>query len=91
MIFNRRKFKRKNAKDATVECESRHLSCVGKILNISDGGIALDIAGVPTGHEEFDLTIKFKNGKKLKQKAVVVWFIRKNAPDIGATVGMRYI
>jgi hypothetical protein len=91
MIFNRRKNKRKQLKGAAVECESKHLSCVGKVLNISDRGIALDIAGVPTGHEEFDLKIKYKNGKKLKQKAVVVWFIRKNAPDVGATVGMRYI
>ena len=91
MIFNRRNNKRKNVKGATVECESKHLSCFGKILNISNSGIAIDIAGVPTGHEEFDLTIKYKNGKKLKQKAVVVWFIRKIAPDVGATVGMKYI
>ena len=91
MIFNRRKLKRKNVKGATVECDSKNLSCVGKVLNASDGGISLDIAGIPTGHEEFDILIKFKNGKKLKQKAVVVWFIRKNAPDVGATVGMKYI
>jgi hypothetical protein len=91
MIFNRRRYKRKNIKGATVECDSKHLSCDGKVLNIADGGVALDIAGVPAGHEEFDLTIKYKNGKKLKKKAVVVWFIRKNAPDVGATVGMRFI
>jgi len=91
MIFNRRKHKRKNIESAKVECDSKHLSCEGKILNISDVGVALDIAGVPTGHEEFNLTIRYKNGKKLKQKAVVVWFIRKNAPDVGATVGMKFI
>ena len=91
MIFNRRKNKRKIVKGATVECDSKHFSCDGKVLNISDGGIALDIAGVPTGHEEFDLKIRYKNGKKLKKKAVVVWFIRKNAPDVGATVGMKFL
>ena len=91
MIFNRRKHKRKKIEGATVECESKHLSCVGTVLNVSDGGIALDIAGVPAGHEEFDLKITCKNGKKLKQKAVVIWFIRKNAPDVGATVGMKFI
>jgi hypothetical protein len=91
MFFNRRKHERALVKDYTVTCDSRSGSYAGQVMDISEGGMRVEMERVPAMHEKIILHMTDDNGLESTRKAVVVWFIVKTPPDVGAIVGIQFI
>lgn len=91
MIFNRRKHERIPVVDCTVRCSSGNWACTGQVVNLSEGGMRVDMEEVPAMHAELDLSMTCESGRRLNRKAVVVWFIKKVPPEVGAMVGLQFI
>jgi len=91
MIFNRRKATRETiSRECRVDCPKGNWSCSGKVLNMSQGGVGLDIDEIPDTKDEIVLYMTDEKGREMKKKAVIVWFIRKTPPEIGAMVGVKF-
>ena len=91
MIFNRRKHERIPVVDCMVQCSFGKRACTGQVLNLSEGGMRVDMEEVPAMHAEVSLSMTCENGRELNRKAVVVWFIKKVPPEVGAMVGLKFI
>jgi len=91
MFLNRRKHERIAVKECIVEGYSMRWTCNGQVMDISDGGMRIDLDGVPEMHEEVQLYMTCVNGRELTRKAIVVWFIKKIPPEVGAMVGLQFI
>jgi hypothetical protein len=90
MFFNRRKHEREVVKDCEVDFMTNRWNCRGQVLDISDGGMRVDIDMVPEMHEEVQVSATLQGGRKLNKRAVVVWFLKKIPPETGAMVGLKY-
>ena len=77
-------------KDWTVFCVNGKWSSNGKVLDVSEGGMSVDMDHVPEMKQPVILHIR--NGKKeLTREAVVVWYIKHVPPAAGAMVGLQYM
>ena len=61
------------------------------VIGISELGMEIDIAEPPDLDGEIDLTMICENGKKLRKRANVVWFLKKIHPETGTFVGLKFI
>jgi len=52
--------------------------------------VGLDIDEIPDTKDEIVLYMTDEKGREMKKKAVIVWFIRKTPPEIGAMVGVKF-
>ena len=86
MFRRRRKHEREKVTDCHVNCLSSKWSCESEALDISEGGMRLDMEEVPAIGDEIELHMTCESGRALNRKAVVVWFIKKSPPQIGSMV-----
>lgn len=91
MFFSRRKHEREKVTDCTFECSSEDWSCNGYVVNLSDGGMKVDLEDVPVMNREIEIFMACESGKKLNKRAVVAWFIEKTKPETGAVAGLKFI
>lgn len=90
MIFNRRKHPRKvSEKFCTVSALSGRWTCIGKLVNISESGIQIDIDEEPAVKSELLVQLEENEGELIK-KAIVIWMIKKPSPEKGVTVGLEF-
>jgi len=89
--FGRRKHARRIVEDCSVRCASKKWICPGKVLDISEGGVKVDMEVRPEITQNIELFMTDESGLQLKKKAVVVWYIRKSPPETGAIASLKYI
>ena len=90
-MFFRRKHKREKISECFVECSSGRWNCNGQTLDISEGGMRVEMEEVPDMNEEIELFMRCESGRQLNKRAVVVWFIKKVPPEVGSLVGLKFI
>jgi len=91
-MFSKRKQKRETvSRECRLVCPLGKWSTTGTVINISEGGVGLEVQQLPTTKDEVILFITDENGKEISKKAIVAWFIHKIPPDPGATVGLNFI
>ncbi|MFH1490292.1 MAG: PilZ domain-containing protein [Pseudomonadota bacterium] len=91
MMFKRRKFERETVTDCIVEFVPSGWKCHGEVHDISEAGMRVDIDQTPEMNEEAQLRMTCGSGRSLNKKAIVIWFIKKVPPEVGAMVGMKFI
>ncbi|MFH1489239.1 MAG: PilZ domain-containing protein [Pseudomonadota bacterium] len=91
MIFKRRKFERETVTDCTVEFVTSRWKSYGEVLDISEAGMRVYIDRTPEMHEAVQLNMTCGSGRSLNKKAIVIWFIKKVPPEVGAMVGMKFM
>jgi hypothetical protein len=91
MPRDRRKYKRrKSLRPCSVECLRRKWSCSGYVLNISKGGVGLDVLKACRVADELSFSMVDRRGKEFSRKGVVVWARKRPFPDSGSLVGLRF-
>lgn len=91
-MFSRRKQQRETVStECKVVCPVGKWSTNGTILNISEGGVGLELEQLPTTKDEVILFMTDEKGKEITRKANIAWFIYKTPPDSGATVGLNFM
>lgn len=92
MFQKRRKHKRESViKACRVESSSGKWSCDGRVLNVSEGGIGLDIEMVTYPKDQVVVYMTGDDGKELIRTGLVAWFISKTPPEEGATIGLKFL
>jgi c-di-GMP-binding flagellar brake protein YcgR len=91
MFFRRRRFERIKLEDCVVECYCLGMTYQAKVADISEGGMKIDIEEPFNIHQEIELHMTCRDGKELRRRAAVVWFLEKTFPETGAFVGLRFI
>lgn len=89
-MFFKRKFEREIVKDCVVDCSSSGWTCSGQTVDLSEGGMRLEMEIIPNIHEKVELYMNCESGRQLNKKAIVVWFIKKERPEEGAIVGLKF-
>ena len=89
MFFERRKNKRKKVEDRLVNCICSGSKFKAKVVDISEDGMKIDIKEPLGMDQEIDLFMEYEDGKELRRKAIVVWFMRKSHPA-GSRVGLKF-
>jgi hypothetical protein len=87
--------KRKHKRDmitgtCRVESPQGMWSCEGRVINISEGGMGIDIERVPGFNEEILVYMRDAGGRELSKRGVVAWFINKTPPEEGAMLGVKF-
>ena len=91
MFFNRRKHERSTVEGQVVTCTSGRGSSAGRVMDVSEGGMRVDMDRVPAMHEEIQVHMTRDDGHESTRKAVVIWFIEKTPPGGGAIAGLQFI
>ncbi len=91
MFFRRRKFERIKLEDCVVDCHCLGMNYQAKVVDLSEGGMKIDIEETFNIHQEMDLVMTCEEGRELKRKAIVVWFLEKIYPEKGAFVGLKFV
>ena len=92
MIFNRRRHSRKKIeKFCTVSSPSGDWTCIGKMLNVSELGIQIELDERPEVKSELMVHVDEGNECESIKKAIVIWMIKKPSPEVGSTVGLEFI
>ena len=91
MFFRRRKFERIKLENCVVDCYCLGMKYQAKVVDLSDGGMKLDIEESFNIHQEMELVMTCEDGSELKRRAAVVWFLEKIYPETGAFVGLKFI
>jgi tetratricopeptide (TPR) repeat protein len=90
MVFRRKKFERREPEVHVVDVVvsgSRHRA---KVLDISEGGMKIEVEESLRINQEVDLLMTSEDGKELRRRASVVWFTLKSNPA-RSRVGLKYI
>ena len=90
MIFQRRKQTRL-IKDGEVLVCTRKWSGNAKVLDISEGGMRIDIEESADLYEEVTLDMIFEDGGQLSRSANIIWYVEKTAPQKGAILGLKFL
>lgn len=92
MFSDKRKHKRKNVlKYCAVECPSGKWSCKGKVRDISQGGMGVEILKIPDIKDKITLYMLGEDGGELIKKGIVAWFKRIPSPRVGSMMGLQFI
>lgn len=91
MFVNRRKYEREPvAQYCSVECSSEGWCCGGKIKDISEGGMRIEMLKVPGVRAEMVLYRIDEGERQSVRKAVVAWVRERTAPEVRAMVGLQF-
>jgi c-di-GMP-binding flagellar brake protein YcgR len=92
MSANRRKHEREPVlRYCAIECSLQRWSCRGKIRDISDGGIGVEVLKAPDIRDEIKLYMFDEKGRQLVKDAVVAWCSKNAAPGLGSMVGLQFV
>jgi hypothetical protein len=78
------------AQYCSVECSAEGWSCGGKIKDISEGGMGLEMLKVPKVRDEMMLYMIEERERPSIKKAVVAWVRERTSPDVRALVGLQF-
>ena len=76
--------------DRFVQCRWSGSEHRAKVIDISEGGLKIDIEEPLMMNQEIELSMEDDGGKSVNRKAVVVWFVWKGS--LGLTrAGLRFV
>jgi hypothetical protein len=75
----------------SVECPSEQWSCSGRVRDVSDGGMGVQVLAEPGMKEEINLYMLDEEGQELVRRGVVAWSRKQAFPRVGAVVGLRLV
>ncbi|MBN1106972.1 MAG: PilZ domain-containing protein [Deltaproteobacteria bacterium] len=92
MSADRRKHERKPVEPlyCSVESLSGGWCCGGKIKDMSEGGMGLEMLKVPTLRDEMVLYMIEEGGTQSVKKAFVAWARQKAPPGVSTLVGLQF-
>jgi len=92
MFFKNRKHPREAvSRECRVEGLSGTWAGKGKVLNISENGMGLELDEELQSKEKLRLYMTDESGEEMEKKAVIVWYINKIPPDKGTTLGLKFV
>ena len=91
MISQRREQIREPISDCEVHVSSWQWTKKAKVLDISEGGMKIDIEESADLYEEVTLNMICEDGRKLSRDAIVIWLIDKVTPQKGAFIGLKFL
>ena len=92
MSGERRKHRREQlSRYCSVECPSEQWSCSGRIRDVSDGGMRLQVLAEPRMADAVNLYMLDDEGQELVRQGVVAWSRKQAFPRVGAVVGLRFV
>lgn len=91
MFFRRRKHKREQVTDCLIEGYSQEGAFDGKVVDLSDGGMKVNLAEVPDMTSPLTVYMTCASGRDIKKNAVVAWFVENMPPETGVLVGLKFI
>ncbi|MFH1487878.1 MAG: PilZ domain-containing protein [Pseudomonadota bacterium] len=92
MFFKNRKHSRESVSgECRVESVSGNWAGKGRVLNISDSGMGLELDEELQTREKLTLYMTGDSGEEMQKKAVIAWYINKIPPDKGTTLGLKFV
>ncbi|MEW6667435.1 MAG: PilZ domain-containing protein [Thermodesulfobacteriota bacterium] len=91
MLTDRRRHQREPVEQyCSIECSSEGWFCGGKIRDISEGGMRVDMLKVPDVKSELLLYTIESEQRQSVRKAIVAWVMVRAAPWVGASAGLQF-
>jgi tetratricopeptide (TPR) repeat protein len=86
----RRAFKRMEVTDRFVQCRWSGSEYQARLIDISEGGLKIDIEEPLQMNQEIELLMEDDWGKPVNRKAVVVWFVWEGSRGL-TRAGLKFV